>query len=199
MKPKTGPTGGMGRSYAQPKHSDSGGAHNNNFKRQRTLKHKQHARNGHEHQPGRGFQTQKPNGFDPNQYCELHNKQGHDLAGCNEMKKQAAKMRAAWMTAGKGGGQNDRLHYQKTEDKNFHTMVEQMVSDSLQQQQKKRKTGSVHFASEVAMMPIKQEHISDDEDNIAYGPKDHELNAFNEMQLKATQDDSSDDENEVYT
>jgi hypothetical protein len=38
VKPKTGQTGGMGRSYAQPKHSD-GGAYvnnNNNFKRQKT-------------------------------------------------------------------------------------------------------------------------------------------------------------------
>jgi hypothetical protein len=48
------------------------------------------------------------------------------------------------------------------------------------------------------MVPVKQEEIEDDEDNIVYGEKDDELDAFNAMQLKATQDDDSDDDEDLY-
>ena len=193
VKPKTGPTGGMGRLYAQPKHSD-GGAYQNNNKRRKTNNKNQRARNGSEQQPGRGYQHQKPHsGFDPNKFCELHNKIGHDLAGCNEMKQQAAKMRAQWMTLKQGGGQNDRLY----QDKNLHTMVQQMVDESFQQQQKRRKNaGNLHLASEVARKPVKKEE--DEDDNIEYGLKDDDLIDFQKLQMKATQDDDSDDD-DIYT
>jgi hypothetical protein len=98
VNPKTGPTGGRGRSYAQPKHSDGGAYNDNNFKRRKTNNKKQPARNGYKYPPNKGYHHREPRaGFDPNTYCELHNKIGHDLAGCNEMKQQAAKMRAQWM------------------------------------------------------------------------------------------------------
>jgi hypothetical protein len=189
----------MGRLCAQPKHS-SGGAYNNNFKRQKTYNNNYQARNGNEqHQPGRGYQYQQPNaGFDRNKFCELHNKIGHDLAGCNKMKKQAAKMRAQWMTLKRAGGQGDCPHYyQKNDDKNLHAMVQQMVDDSLKQKSK-RKAGGVHFASEVAMIPVKKEDDDDDEDNIVSREKDDELDNFNKMQLKSIQDDDSGDDEDIY-
>ena len=197
VNPKTGPNGGVGRSYAQPKSSD-GGAYNNNFKRRKTNNKKQHARNGYKYPPDKGYHNnQQPRaGFDPNKYCELHNKVGHDLAGCNEMKQQAAKMRAQWQLVNRnGGGQNDcPYQYKKPEERNLHAMVQQMVSDSFKKQERKNKVGSFHLSSEVARMPIKQEQ-EDSDDNIEYGPKDHDLIAFNEMQLNAAKkDDSSDDE-----
>ena len=114
------------------------------------------------------------------------------------MKKQAAKMRAQWLTTKQGGGQNDCLYYQKKEDKNLHAMVQQAVNESLKQKQKRNNAGSVHFASEVAIMPEKS-HDDDDDDNIKYGPKDDELAAFNEMQLKSTQDDDTSDDEDIYT
>jgi hypothetical protein len=47
VKPKTGPTGGMGRSYAPPKTSERG-AYTNNFKSQKTNNNNQHAWKVHE-------------------------------------------------------------------------------------------------------------------------------------------------------
>jgi hypothetical protein len=93
------------------------------------------------------------------------------------------KMRAQWMTLKRAGGQGDRPHYQKYDDnKNLHAMIQQAVNESLKQKQKKYHAGSVHFASEVAIMPEKS-HDDDDDDNIEYGEKNLELAAFNEMHL----------------
>ena len=61
-------------------------------------------------------------------------------------------MHTQWLTLKRAGGQGDCPHYQKNDDKNLHAMVQQMVDDSLKKKGK-RKAGSVHFASEVAMMP----------------------------------------------
>jgi hypothetical protein len=51
---KTGTAGGMGCSYAQPKHSN-GGAYNNNFKRQKMNNKKQPARNGFKYLPNKEY------------------------------------------------------------------------------------------------------------------------------------------------
>jgi hypothetical protein len=46
---------------------------------------------------------------------------------------------------------------------------------------------------------LKKSHDNDDDDNIKeYGPPDHELTAFKEMQLKSTQDDETSDEEDLY-
>jgi hypothetical protein len=161
VNPKTGQTGGMGRLCAQPKSSD-GGAYSNNFKRQKTNNNNYlnyQARNGYENQPHRGYPNHQSKNadYDPNKFRELHNKIGHDLAGCMEMKKQAAKMRAQWMTLKRAGGQGDRPHYLKNDDnKNLHAMIQQAVNESFKQKQKRYNAGSVHFASEVAIMPEKK-------------------------------------------
>jgi hypothetical protein len=82
-----------------------------------------------------------------------------------EMKKQAARMRAQWLTGKQGGGQNDHMYYQKKENMNVHAMVQQAVNESPKQKQKRYNVGSVHFASEVAIMPEKI-HDNDNDDNI---------------------------------
>ena len=60
VNPTTGQIGGMGRSYAQPKHSD-GGAYENIVKK--TNNNNQHARNGYEYQPERGYQYSQSKSF----------------------------------------------------------------------------------------------------------------------------------------
>ena len=88
-------------------------------------------------------------------------------------------------------------YQQNTRDKNLHTMVQQMVDESFQQQQKRRKNaGNLHLASEVARKPVKKEE--DDDENIEYGLKDDNLIDFQKLQMKATPEDDSDDE-DIYT
>jgi len=74
------------------------------------------------------------------------------------MLDQAQKMRANWQTGKSGGGQNDRLYTKKQTDKELHAFVERMVENAVNQQEKKRKAGTVHFADK---MPSKD----DDDDS----------------------------------
>jgi hypothetical protein len=46
-------------------------------------------------------------------------------------------------------------------------------------------------------MPEKS-HDDDNDGNIEYGPPDHKMTAFKEMQLKSTQDDETSDEEDNY-
>ena len=65
------------------------------------------------------------------------------------MLDQAQKMRANWQTGKSGGGQNDCLYTKKQADKELHAFVQRMVENAVDQQEKKRKAGTVHFADKM--------------------------------------------------
>ena len=179
--PKTGPSGGKtGRSYAQPKSSRYGAKPNNpnnsNYKRQKVESVAQHQ-----------------GSYDPDKYCTLHEKYGHDLNNCKVMLDQAKKMRSAWQTTSNGAGQNDRIYKQKSHEKDLHALVQKMVQGAMQQgqHQKKRKAGSVHFAEEsTAKMPSKDDEEDDEDEDI-------DVDAlFDSLDLKTPQDDDETDSDE---
>ena len=104
-------------------------------------------------------------------------KYGHDLSSCKVMLDQAQKVRASWQTGKSGGGQNDHLFAKKQNDKDMHAFVSRMVENAVNQQEKKRKAGTVHFA---AKMPSKDD--DDDSDN------ENELNQFESLSINEAND-----------
>ena len=87
------------------------------------------------------------------------------------MLDQAQKMRANWQTGKTGGGQNDRLFAKKQNNKELHAFVQRMFENAVNQQEKKRKAGTVHFA---ATMPSKNnDDDSDDENELNQTNKQH--------------------------
>ena len=93
------------------------------------------------------------------------------------MLDQAQKMRANWRTGKSGGGQNDLLYTRKQTDKELQAFVQIMVENAVNQQDKKRKAGTVHFA---AKMPSK-----DDDDDIDV---ENELNQFESLSISGADD-----------
>ena len=47
---------------------------------------------------GRNNKRKRQDGFDPEAFCKLHNKFGHDTGQCREVLDQVNKMRSAWDT-----------------------------------------------------------------------------------------------------
>jgi hypothetical protein len=183
-KPKPGPSGGKtGRSYAQPKSSryeatPKNPNKNSNYKRQKVDTVAQHQ-----------------GSYDPDKYCNLHGKYGHDLKNCKVMLEQVKQMRSAWQTTSTGAGQNDRIYKKKGQEKDLHALVQKMVQGAMQQQQhhKKRKAGSVHFADEsTAKMPSKESGEDNDEDY------DTDIDDFGSLNLKTPQDNDTDSDGDLY-
>ena len=86
------------------------------------------------------------------------------------MLDQAQKMRANWQSGKSEGGQNDRLYAKKQTDKKLQAFVQRMVENAVNQQGKKRKAETVHFA---ATMPSKNDDDDSDDEN--------ELNQFESL------------------
>ena len=93
------------------------------------------------------------------------------------MLDQAQKMRANWQSGKSGGGQNDRLYAKKQTDKELQAFVQQMVENAVNQQEKKRKAGMVHFA---AKMPSRNNDDDSDDEN--------ELNQFESLSINGADD-----------
>ena len=93
------------------------------------------------------------------------------------MLDQAQKMRANWQTGKLGGGQNDGLYTKKQTDKELHAFVHRMVENAVNQQEKKHKAGTVHFAAKML-----SKNDDDDSDN------ENELNPFESLSINGADD-----------
>ena len=96
------------------------------------------------------------------------------------MLDQAQKMRANSQSGKSGGGQNDRLYAKKQSDKELQAFVQKMVVNAVNQQEKKRKAGTVHF--------------DDDDDS----DDENELNQFESLSINGAdnnEESSSDSSN----
>jgi len=71
---------------------------------------------------------------DPNKYCNLHHKCGHDLEGCDVMQAQAKCMHLAWNSTSSAEEAAEKKSKQET-----HTLVKEMVSEYIAHQKRKRK------------------------------------------------------------
>ena len=98
------------------------------------------------------------------------------------MLDQAQKRRANWHSGKSGGGQNDHLYAQKQSDTELQAFVQKMVENAVSQQDKKRKTGTVHFA---AKMPSKSDDNDRDDDN--------KLNQFESLSINGADDNDKSD------
>ena len=76
-----------------------------------------------------------------------------------------------------GDGQNDRLYTKKQTDKELHAFVQRMVENAVNQQEKKRKAGTVHFAAKI---PSKNDDDDSDDEN--------ELNQFENLSINEADD-----------
>ena len=80
------------------------------------------------------------------------------------MVDQEQKMRANWQSGKSGGGQNDHLYAKKQTDKELQAFVQKMVENAVNQQEKKRKAGTVHFAAKI--LSKSDDDGSDDENEL---------------------------------
>ena len=114
-------------------------------------------------------QAQLKTGYDPNKFCELHQRWGHDLAGCNTMRDQAKKMRTSWETSKIGTTPGDRARKQQHDDKTLQAYVQNLVDSAMKQKQAKRKKNSseqhVHYADGDAKRESKKHYDSSDDDD----------------------------------
>ena len=103
------------------------------------------------------------------------------------MLDQAQKMRANWQTGKTEGGQNDRLFAKIQNDNELHAFVQRMVEKAVNQQEKKRKAGMVHFAAKM--------QSKDDDDN---SDDENELNQFESLSINEADDNEESDNDDLY-